>query len=42
MDLSPLSSALGLEIGGILGYELLRHLDVAIDYRNALVRLRPH
>ena len=41
MDLSPLSSGLGLEIGGILGYELLRHLDVAIDYRNALVRLRP-
>jgi len=41
MDLSPLSSAVGLEIGGILGYELLRHLDLGIDYRNALVRLRP-
>lgn len=41
MDLSPLSSAMGLEIGGILGYELLRHLDLAVDYRNALVLMRP-
>ncbi|MEZ5333051.1 MAG: aspartyl protease family protein [Thermoanaerobaculia bacterium] len=41
MDLSGLSSSMGVEIGGVLGYEVLRHLDLAIDYRNALVRLRP-
>jgi predicted aspartyl protease len=36
-DLSNLSNHFGTEISGLLGYELLRMLQVKIDYRDGLV-----
>ena len=36
-DLSSVSNGLGTEISGILGFDLLKSLDIKIDYRDALV-----
>jgi tetratricopeptide (TPR) repeat protein len=36
-DLTPLSNDAGVEISGILGFAMLRLLDVKIDYRDGLV-----
>ena len=36
-DLSHVSRSLGTELSGILGFELLRMLQVKIDYRDGLV-----
>lgn len=36
-DLTPLSDAAGTEISGILGFAMLRMLEVKIDYRDGLV-----
>jgi tetratricopeptide (TPR) repeat protein len=37
LDLSPVSRSAGTEVSGILGFELLRILQVKIDYRDGLV-----
>jgi predicted aspartyl protease len=37
LDLSPVSKSTGTEVSGILGFELLRILQVKIDYRDGLV-----
>jgi tetratricopeptide (TPR) repeat protein len=39
MDLSRQSSDQGMEIGGLLGMPVLRQIVLAIDYRNAAIRL---
>lgn len=36
-DLSRISDSLGTEVSGILGFSLLRLLDIKIDYRDGLV-----
>ncbi len=36
-DLTPISDAAGTEISGILGFAMLRMLEVKIDYRDGLV-----
>ena len=36
-DLSSISDSMGVEISGILGFHMLRLLDVKIDYRDGLV-----
>jgi tetratricopeptide (TPR) repeat protein len=36
-DLSPISNAVGTEISGTLGFDLLRSLNLKIDYRDGLV-----
>jgi predicted aspartyl protease len=43
-DLSTISKQTGTEISGILGFELLRMLQIKIDYRDGLVDFRydPH
>ncbi|HZL26333.1 MAG TPA: hypothetical protein VFC39_07375 [Acidobacteriaceae bacterium] len=38
-DISPASHAAGLDIGGILGYTVLRQYFIDIDYRNGMVNL---
>lgn len=44
VDLSKISRQTGTEISGILGFELLRMLQIKIDYRDGLVDFRydPH
>jgi hypothetical protein len=37
LDLSALSKSTGTEVSGILGFEMLRILQVKIDYRDGLV-----
>ena len=37
LDLSKISKSTGTEVSGILGFELLRMLQVKIDYRDGLV-----
>jgi tetratricopeptide (TPR) repeat protein len=37
LDLSAISRSLGTEVSGILGFGMLRMIDVKIDYRDALV-----
>jgi predicted aspartyl protease len=37
LDLSAISKSVGTEVSGILGFELLRILQVKIDYRDGLV-----
>jgi hypothetical protein len=37
LDLSAISKSTGTEISGILGFEMLRILQVKIDYRDGLV-----
>ena len=37
LDLSAISKSTGTEVSGILGFELLRILQVKIDYRDGLV-----
>jgi predicted aspartyl protease len=37
LDLSAISKSTGTEISGILGFEMLRILEVKIDYRDGLV-----
>jgi hypothetical protein len=36
-DLSHISDAIGTETSGILGFAMLRMLDVKIDYRDGLI-----
>jgi len=36
-DLKPISDHVGTEVSGILGFTLLRLLDIKIDYRDGLV-----
>ena len=38
-DISPASHAAGVEIGGIIGYSVLRQYFIDIDYRNGMVNL---
>jgi tetratricopeptide (TPR) repeat protein len=37
MDMKEMSRDLGVEISGLLGYPLLRHLSITIDYRDGLI-----
>jgi tetratricopeptide (TPR) repeat protein len=37
LDLSRISNSIGTEVSGILGFAMLRAIDVKIDYRDALV-----
>jgi tetratricopeptide (TPR) repeat protein len=37
LDLSAISRSLGTEVSGILGFGMLRMIDIKIDYRDALV-----
>ncbi len=37
LDLSAISHELGTEVSGILGFGMLRMIDIKIDYRDALV-----
>jgi len=37
LDLSPQSRRIGTEVSGLLGYAMLRILDVKLDYRDGLV-----
>jgi len=37
LDLSAISKSTGTEVSGILGFEMLRILQVKIDYRDGLV-----
>jgi tetratricopeptide (TPR) repeat protein len=37
MDLTPISSGLETEVSGMLGFGMLRMIDIKIDYRDALV-----
>ena len=37
LDLSAVSKSTGTEVSGILGFEMLRILQVKIDYRDGLV-----
>ena len=36
-DLTHLSDSLGTEVSGVLGFAMLRMLDLKIDYRDGLV-----
>jgi len=38
VDLSRLSYALGMEVGGLIGCDLLRDVCLTIDYRNGVIR----
>jgi tetratricopeptide (TPR) repeat protein len=40
LDLGYLSDRVGLEISGFLGFEMLRMLDIKIDYRDGLLSLK--
>jgi len=37
LDLSQTSNDVGTEVSGILGFQMLRLLDIKIDYRDGLV-----
>jgi predicted aspartyl protease len=36
-DMTPVSDSMGIEVSGILGFNMLRMLDIKIDYRDGLV-----
>jgi tetratricopeptide (TPR) repeat protein len=40
-DLSDLSDSIGVELKGLVGRSLLRHVVVTIDYRDSMIRLTP-
>jgi hypothetical protein len=39
-DLSALSSKLGIELNGIIGYDILRCFEVTISYKKKVIRLK--